>query len=94
MVKEAENLQTCTHYWMLEAPHGRRSKGRCKGCQATRRFFNRLEDCMLDLNRTPYLDSQRKKFRAGNRAAFKGQPSGDEESGALAADKIGAEGIF
>jgi len=30
----------CTHYWLIETPHGITSKGQCGRCGMSRRFRN------------------------------------------------------
>lgn len=30
----------CRHHWLIEAPNGETSEGRCKICGATREFIN------------------------------------------------------
>ena len=34
----------CTHYWLIETPHGITSKGHCRRCGMNRRFRNRTPD--------------------------------------------------
>ena len=36
----------CRHYWVIESPAGRMSKGVCRLCGAQREFRNYLRDCM------------------------------------------------
>lgn len=33
-----------SHHWIIDPPHGRISKGICKCCGKSRRFFNAFED--------------------------------------------------
>ncbi len=38
--------QRCRHYWVIESPAGRTSRGVCSLCGAQREFKNYLRDCL------------------------------------------------
>jgi hypothetical protein len=39
-----QDEQTCAHHWMIEAPEGTISSGRCRRCGAVAEFQNYLVD--------------------------------------------------
>jgi hypothetical protein len=43
---------TCVHHWVIDAPSGRESSGRCKRCGATRNFANSTESVMWEQTNT------------------------------------------
>lgn len=40
IMKKNRKTETCHHYWIIEAPNGRVSKGQCKLCGKTKTFLN------------------------------------------------------
>ena len=44
MVDYKEVINMCQHYFIIETPNGRMSKGKCKYCGLKRNFHNSLED--------------------------------------------------
>ena len=40
----------CHHYWLIETPTGRTSKGVCKSCGATKKFKNYFRDSVAKDN--------------------------------------------
>jgi len=45
-------VSTCVHHWIIEAPSGRESVGRCKRCNATKNFANSTESVMWEQTNT------------------------------------------
>jgi hypothetical protein len=43
---------TCVHHWLIEAPNGRESTGRCKRCGIERAFTNSTEAVMWEQTNT------------------------------------------
>ena len=43
---------TCVHHWMIEAPNGRESSGRCKRCGVSKAFNNSTEAVMWEQTNT------------------------------------------
>jgi hypothetical protein len=43
---------TCVHHWIIEAPNGRESTGRCKRCGIERAFTNSTEAVMWEQTNT------------------------------------------
>ena len=43
---------TCVHHWLIEAPNGRESVGRCKRCGTTKSFMNATEAVMWEQTNT------------------------------------------
>jgi hypothetical protein len=43
---------TCVHHWLIEAPNGRESAGRCKRCGVSRSFTNSTEAVMWEQTNT------------------------------------------
>ena len=46
------NAATCVHHWVIEAPNGRESTGRCKRCGTTKAFTNSTEAVMWEQTNT------------------------------------------
>ena len=44
--KKSAGRQKCRHYWMIETPAGRTSRGVCALCGAQQEFRNYLRDCL------------------------------------------------
>lgn len=44
--KKSAARQRCRHYWVIESPRGRTSRGICTFCGAQREFKNYLRDCL------------------------------------------------
>ena len=42
MAEGVELPRLCPHHWLIEAPKGRTSRGRCRRCGAERTFPNSL----------------------------------------------------
>ena len=61
---------TCVHHWIIEAPNGPESAGRCRRCDATRIFMNSQESVMweqrntlrsqLELGASPHVQPERR----------------------------------
>ena len=45
-------VSTCVHHWLIEAPSGRESMGRCKRCGGTKNFANSTESVMWEQTNT------------------------------------------
>lgn len=43
---------TCVHHWIIDAPNGRESVGRCKRCNIVRSFTNSTEAVMWEQTNT------------------------------------------
>jgi hypothetical protein len=43
---------TCVHHWIIEAPNGRESTGRCKRCGIEKAFTNSTEAVMWEQTNT------------------------------------------
>ena len=43
---------TCVHHWMIEAPNGRESFGRCRRCGVEKAFTNSSEAVMWEQTNT------------------------------------------
>ena len=43
---------TCVHHWLIEAPNGRESTGKCKRCGVLRSFTNSTESVMWEQTNT------------------------------------------
>ena len=43
---------TCVHHWLIEAPNGRESSGRCKRCGISKAFNNSTEAMMWEQTNT------------------------------------------
>ena len=46
--KEPLTEDKCHHYWIIESPKGRTSKGVCKFCGAEKEFYNSWPYLMVD----------------------------------------------
>jgi hypothetical protein len=46
------SVGTCVHHWIIEAPSGRESVGRCKRCGTTKNFANSTESVMWEQTNT------------------------------------------
>lgn len=55
---------TCVHHWIIDAPNGRESVGRCKRCNIVRSFTNSTEAVMWEQTNT-----LRNSIRSGVRAS-------------------------
>ena len=55
---------TCVHHWLIEAPNGRESQGRCKRCGVVKAFTNSTEAVMWEQTNT-----LRNTVRSGIRAS-------------------------
>ena len=42
----------CTHHWVIEAPNGRESRGKCKNCGKSKVFANSTENVMWEQTNT------------------------------------------
>lgn len=54
----------CVHHWIIDAPNGRESVGRCKRCSIVRSFTNSTEAVMWEQTNT-----LRNSLRSGVRAS-------------------------
>lgn len=45
-------VATCVHHWLIEAPNGRESEGRCKRCGVLKSFTNSTEAVMWEQTNT------------------------------------------
>lgn len=43
---------TCVHHWLIDAPNGRESTGKCKRCGIARSFTNSTEAVMWEQTNT------------------------------------------
>ncbi len=55
---------TCVHHWLIEAPNGRESVGRCSRCGTAKSFTNSTEAVMWEQTNT-----LRNSLRSGVRAS-------------------------
>ena len=51
-VEHAPRVGSCVHHWIIDAPSGRESGGRCKRCGVTRNFSNSTESVMWEQTNT------------------------------------------
>ncbi len=42
----------CVHHWVIEAPNGRESRGKCKNCGKSKVFANSTENVMWEQTNT------------------------------------------
>ena len=47
MSKQDTIQKKCVHHWIIEAPEGRTSFGKCRFCGMVKEFFNDLSDPFL-----------------------------------------------
>jgi hypothetical protein len=50
--ERTSQVGTCVHHWIIEAPSGRESIGRCKRCGVTKNFANSTESVMWEQTNT------------------------------------------
>ena len=43
-----QQVDTCRHHWVIAAPQGATSMGRCKACGETREFSNSAGDALWE----------------------------------------------
>ena len=67
---------TCVHHWIIEAPNGRESSGRCKRCGIARSFNNSTEAVMWEQTNT-----LRNPLRSGVRASKPSEIMLSDETG-------------
>ncbi len=60
----ASQAAMCVHHWIIDAPNGRESVGRCKRCNIARSFTNSTEAVMWEQTNT-----LRNSLRSGVRAS-------------------------
>jgi len=51
VVRKTRSAQ-CVHHWVIEAPNGRESRGRCKHCGKAKVFANSTEHVMWEQTNT------------------------------------------
>ena len=51
-IERTATQATCVHHWLIEAPNGRESTGRCKRCGIARSFTNSTEAVMWEQTNT------------------------------------------
>ncbi|MSP22799.1 MAG: hypothetical protein EXR66_07290 [Dehalococcoidia bacterium] len=49
----------CVHHWVIEAPNGRESRGKCKNCGKAKVFANSTENVMWEQTNTLRNDLSR-----------------------------------
>ena len=53
MSEQDTKQKECTHHWIIEAPDGRTSFGKCRFCGQVKEFYNDLADLYLINNASP-----------------------------------------
>ena len=53
----------CHHYWLIDPPDGRTSRGECLVCGERKRFPNYLSDCLIENDKEKFEEWLAKQGR-------------------------------